>query len=120
MSDGVNRVTLVGNLGNDPELRMTGGGRSVCNFRMATNTAHGWGEHRYDRTEWHQVVIWDRLAELCAEHVHHGSKVYLEGHLETKSWEDRVGVTRRKTEIVANKVLFLDKGKTNANERNHE
>ena len=109
MADGVNKVILVGNLGSDPELRETSGsGKSVCNYRMATNSSHGKGEYRKDRTEWHQIVVWGRLAEMCTEFLAKGSRVYLEGHLQTKKWEDKRGLERRTTEVVADKIRGRD------------
>lgn len=110
MADGVNRVSLLGNLGSGPELRETiHSGKSVCNFRMATNTSYGRGEHRRDRTEWHSVVAWGRLAEMCAEFLGKSSRVYVEGHLQTRRWEDSRGIDRKTTEIVADKIVFLDR-----------
>lgn len=101
----------MGNLGKDPELRETRNtGTSVCNFRLATNTRSGKGEQRRTHTEWHSVVAWGRLAEICAEYLHAGSKVYIEGHLQTKKRQDRTGIERTKTEIVADHAIFLNKG----------
>lgn len=109
MADGVNKIILLGNLGGDPELRETASaGKSVCNFRMATNSSHGKGEFRKDRTEWHHVVVWGRLAEICTEYLKKGSRIYLEGHLQTRKWEDRRGQERTTTEAVAEKIVFLD------------
>lgn len=108
MADGVNKVTLIGNLGADPELRETRSGQSVCNFRMATNCSRGVGEHRKDYIEWHQIVAWGRLAEICVEFLRKRSRIYLEGHLQTTKWEDRQGYKRETTEIVAEKIVFLD------------
>ncbi|MHC4647804.1 MAG: single-stranded DNA-binding protein [Planctomycetota bacterium] len=109
MSDGVNKVFLLGNLGTDPELRETSTGKSVCNFRMATNSTHGKAEYRRDKTEWHHVVVWGILAEMCVEYLKKGSKVHLEGHLQTRDWEDSRGHDRRTTEIVADKIVFVDR-----------
>lgn len=110
MADGVNKVILVGRLGTQPELRETSGaGKSVCNFRMCTNSSHGKGEYRRDKSEWHHVVVWGRLAEICAEHINSGSRIYLEGHLQTRKWEDRRGNERMTTEAVAEKIVFLDR-----------
>lgn len=110
MADGVNKVILVGNLGTDPELRETNkAGKSVCNFRMATNSSYGKGAFRRDKTEWHHIVVWGPLAELCTEHLKKGSKIYLDGHLQTRKWEDSQGYERVTTEIVAEKIVFLDR-----------
>jgi len=108
MSDGVNKVILLGNLGGDPELRETKSGISVCNFRVATNTRHGRDDKRRTHTEWHSVVAWGRIAEMCAEDLVSGSKVYIDGHLQTKKWEDKSGSVRFKTEVVVDTVVFLD------------
>ena len=108
MARGVNKVILIGNLGADPELRYTPDGTPVCNFRMATT--EGWstreGEQR-EHTEWHTVVTWRRLAEICGEYLAKGRTVYVEGRLRTRSWEDQNGVTQYRTEIDARDVQML-------------
>jgi single-strand DNA-binding protein len=109
MAEGVNSVILLGNLGTEPELRETRAGKSVCNFKMATNSSHGRGENRRDRTEWHAIVSWGRLAEMCAECLSKGSSIFVMGHLQTKEWTDRDGNDRKTTEIIAEKISFLDK-----------
>ena len=105
---GLNKVTLIGNLGRDPELRYTANGQPVVNFTLATNEA--WtnknGE-REERTEWHRIVAWGKLAEICGEHLAKGRQVYVEGRLQTREWEDREGTKRRTTEITAQQVLML-------------
>jgi single-strand DNA-binding protein len=104
----VNKVIVIGNLGRDPELRYTQSGQAVANFTVATN--ENWtnkaGE-REERTEWHRVVAWGRVAELCAEYLAKGRTVYVEGRLQTREWEDKEGQKRRSTEIVAQTVQFL-------------
>lgn len=120
---GVNRVTLVGNLGADPELRYTQSGQAVCDLRLATNRR--WtdrdGKAR-DETEWHRVVCWGKQAESCTEYLGKGSQVYVEGRLQTRKWEDRDGQQRYTTEVVAQAVQFLDrKGeRQRSNEREPE
>jgi len=110
MADGINRVTLLGNLRADPELRATSKtSQSVCNFIVVTNTSHGKSSKRHDVSEGHSIVAWGRLAELCAEHIQSGSKVYVEGYLHTKKWEDKRGQDRTTTEIIAKTVIFLDR-----------
>jgi len=108
----VNKVIVIGNLGRDPELRYTPNGQAVANFTVATN--ENWtnksGE-REERTEWHRVVAWGRVAELCAEYLAKGRTVYVEGRLQTREWEDREGQKRRSTEIVAQTVQFLGGGR---------
>lgn len=104
----VNKVILIGNLGADPELRYTPAGRGVVNFRMATT--RNWttkdGEKR-EETEWHRIVAWDKLAEICGEYLKKGSPVYIEGRIQTRSWEDQSGTKRWSTEIVAGEMKML-------------
>jgi single-strand DNA-binding protein len=108
MARGVNKVILIGNLGQDPELRYTGSGTAVCNMRLATNESYkdSNGE-MVDKTEWHNVVAWARLAEICNEYLKKGSQVYFEGSLQTRSWDDRDGNTRYTTEIKAREMVML-------------
>ena len=111
MAAGVNKVILVGNLGSDPELRSTAGGTSVCEFRLATNESwKGKDGQMQDRTEWHRVVVWGRLGENCGKYLAKGRQVYLEGRVQTRSWEDKDGNKRYTTEIVARDVQFLGGG----------
>ena len=107
----VNKVILVGRLGGDPEVRSTQSGTSVANMSLATNRY--WNDQsgqRQEETEWHRVVVFGRLAETCGEYLSKGRQIYVEGRLETNEWEDRDGVERRTTEIVANNVQFLSGG----------
>lgn len=106
---GVNKAILIGNLGADPEMRYFTDGTAVCNFRMATSEA--WtdrqtGEKR-EKTEWHRVVAFRRLAEICGQYLKKGSKVYVEGKLQTRTYE-KDGQTHYTTEIVANELQMLD------------
>ncbi len=104
----VNKVILVGNLGRDPELRYTQGGQGVANFTLATNER--WKDrdgNNQERTEWHRIVVWGKQAENCAQYLQKGRSVYLEGRLQTREWEDKEGVKRHTTEIVAQTVQFL-------------
>jgi single-strand DNA-binding protein len=105
----VNKVILLGNLGADPEVRFTPGGQPVANFRMATTDS--WmdknSNQRQERTEWHRVVVWGKLAELCGEYLKKGRQCYVEGRLQTREWQDKDGQKRYTTEIVANQVVFL-------------
>jgi len=106
---GVNKVILIGNVGADPELRYTPGGTAVSNFNMATN--ENWtdsGGEKQERTEWHRIVVWGRLAEICNQYLRKGSKVYIEGRLETSSWDGQDGQKRYKTEVVARDMQMLD------------
>ena len=109
MPKSVNKVILVGNLGQDPEVKYTPSGTPVAKFSVATNERFKdrSGEWQ-DRTEWHNVVAWQRLAEIIGEHVKKGSKLYIEGKLETSSWDDRQGGKKRyRTEIVARDIVLL-------------
>jgi single-strand DNA-binding protein len=106
---GINKVILIGRLGADPEVRYTPSGAAVANFNIATSEE--WkdkdsGEKR-ERTEWHRIVAWSRLGEICGEYLSKGRQVYIEGRLQTRSWEDRDGNKRYTTEIVASDVQFL-------------
>jgi len=109
MSRGINRVILIGNLGQDPETRQTTAGKTVTNLRVATSDS--WkdkqtGEQR-EQTEWHSVVMFDRLAEIAAEYLRKGSQVYLEGKLRTRKWQDKDGNDRWTTEVHANEMQML-------------
>ncbi len=109
MARGVNKVILIGNLGQDPELRYTGNGTAVCNLRLATNESYKDQDGQFvDKTEWHSIVAWSRLAEICGEYLKKGARVYFEGSLQTRSWEDRDGNTRYTTEIKAREMMMLD------------
>lgn len=105
---GINKVILIGRLGRDPEVRYTPDGTAVANFSVATSdewTDKATGEKK-ERTEWHRIVAWRRLGEICGEYLAKGRQVYIEGKLQTRSWE-KDGVTRYTTEIVASDVQFL-------------
>lgn len=104
----VNKVILIGNLGKDPEVRMTQGGQCVANFSIATSD--NWKDkegQKQERTEWHRIVAWGRLGELARDYLKKGRPVYIEGRLQTRSWQDQSGQTRYTTEIVANVIQFL-------------
>lgn len=108
---GKNLVILVGRLGKDPELRYTNDGRGIANFSIATSEEwkdKATGEKK-EKTEWHRIVIFGKLGEVCAQYLNKGRQVYIEGKLQTRSW-DQDGVTRYMTEIVANEVQFLGDG----------
>ena len=104
----VNKAILLGNLGADPEIRYTPSGTAVANFNLATHEQ--WtnkdGE-KEEKTEWHRIVAWARLGEICGEYLHKGSQVYIEGRLQTRSWEDREGNKRYTTEIIAQTMQML-------------
>jgi len=107
MSGSVNKVILLGNLGSDPELRYTQSGTAVANFSLATNDSEKDGDGWKDRVEWHRITVWTKLAERCSEYLRKGSSVYLEGRLQTRKWQDKDGMDRYTTEIVAFTVQFL-------------
>jgi single-strand DNA-binding protein len=104
----VNKVLLIGNLGADPELRYTNTGTAVANFRIATNEV--WTDkngEKQERTEWHQIVVWGKQGENCGKYLKKGRPVFVEGRLQTRSWEDQSGNKRYTTEVVAQAVQFL-------------
>lgn len=107
MSAGLNRVSLIGNLGEDPDLRFTQSGKQVANFSLATNEAWSRDGEKHEHTEWHRIVVWGAQAEAIAKYLKKGSQCYVEGRLRTRSWEDKDGNKRYTTEINANSVLFL-------------
>ena len=104
----VNKVILIGRLGNNPDVRHTPNGMAVANFNIATN--ENWSDksgQKQEKTEWHKIVVWGKLAELCGEYLSKGRQVYLEGRLQTRQWQDKENQTRYTTEVVANTVQFL-------------
>lgn len=114
MGQGINRVTLFGDLGADPELRFTQGGTAVMSIRMATTESYvDKDKERKDRTEWHAVVVWGARAEGLNRVLHKGSKILVEGSIRTSSYDDRDGNKRYKTEIVANNIVLADRAPTN-------
>lgn len=108
---GVNRVIVLGRLGADPEVKTVSGGQTVA--RLSVATSENWTDksgQKQERTEWHRIVVWGKLAELCGKYLSKGRQVYCEGRLQTRSWEDQQGQKRYTTEIVANTVQFLGGG----------
>ncbi|MFB1487780.1 MULTISPECIES: single-stranded DNA-binding protein [unclassified Thiocapsa] len=116
---GINKVILIGNLGADPEIRATQSGDSVATLRIATSES--WKDkqtgERMERTEWHRVILWRRLAEIAQQYLHKGSKVYIEGKLTTRKWTDQSGQDRYTTEIVGNEMQMLEGRPADAGER---
>lgn len=107
MAEGLNRVMLLGNLGADPELRMTQGGQAVLKLRLATSETYmDKNRQRQERTEWHSVVIWGKRAEALAKILTKGSRIFIEGGLRTSTYDDREGNKRYRTEIVASNILL--------------
>ncbi|HIE33438.1 MAG TPA: single-stranded DNA-binding protein [Thermodesulfobacteriaceae bacterium] len=104
----VNKVILIGRLGADPEIRYTADGQPVATFRIATNEVWVKNGERQEHTEWHRIVAFGRLAEICGEYLSKGRQVYIEGRIRTRSFEDRDGNRRYVTEIVANDMRMLD------------
>ncbi len=109
MAGGINKVILIGNLGKDPEVRFTPGGQAVANFNIATSES--WNDkttgQKVEKTEWHRIVVWGKLAELCGEYLKKGRQCYVEGRLQTREWTDKENVKKYTTEVVANTVQFL-------------
>jgi single-strand DNA-binding protein len=111
MAYGLNKVMLIGHLGSDPELRYTEGNVPVVSFNVATNESYkDQNGNMVDRTEWHRIVAWRKLAELFGEYLKKGSKVYLEGKLQTRSWDDKDGNKRYTTEIRGDRIVLLGGG----------
>ena len=109
MARGINKVILIGNLGGDPEVRYTPGGAAVANVTLATNES--WNDRegqRQERTEWHRLVFWSKLAEIVGQYLKKGSKIYVEGRLQTRSWDDQSGQKKYTTEIVVSDMQMLD------------
>jgi single-strand DNA-binding protein len=104
----LNKVMLIGNLGKDPEVRYTQSGTAVATFNVATTET--WKDkdgQRQEETEWHRVVAWSKLAETCGEYLHKGSRVYIEGKLQTRKWQDQAGIDKFTTEIIAREMKML-------------
>ena len=108
MSRGLNRVMLIGHLGRDPELRTTPSGRPVTSFSLATTRSwHTTDGERHEETEWFHVVAWGTLAEICQQHLHKGQRVFIEGRLQGRRWEDAEGQKHQSVEIVAREMIML-------------
>ncbi len=108
MAGSVNKVILIGRLGADPEVRYTPSGMPVANFRIATS--ENWNDkqgQKQERTEWHRIVVWGKLAELCGQYLSTGRQVFIEGRLQTRQWDDRDGNKRYTTEVQAREITFL-------------
>ena len=110
MSRGVNKVILIGNLGNDPDSRFMPNGNAVCTLSIATSES--WKDKQsgqmQERTEWHRVVLYNRLAEIANEYLRKGSKVYIEGSIRTNKWQDKDGNDRYTVEVIGNSLQMLD------------
>ncbi|MEO6776799.1 MAG: single-stranded DNA-binding protein [Kofleriaceae bacterium] len=111
MAGGVNKVILVGNLGADPDMRYTPSGQGVCELRVATSES--WNDkngQRQERVEWHRIVVWGKRAEVCSKYLAKGRQVYVEGRIQTRTYDDKDGNKRYITEVIANDVQFLGGG----------
>ena len=119
MSGSVNKVIIVGNLGQEPEVKTTASGKKITNLSVATSETFNDREgQRQERTEWHRIVLFDKLAELAERYLAKGRKVYVEGRLQTRSWDDQqTGQKRYSTEIVATQLVFLSPGGEGGGER---
>lgn len=116
----INKVILVGNLGADPEARYTQSGTPVTTFNIATTER--WKDregNRQEETEWHRIVAWNRLAEICSEHLKKGKKVYIEGKLKTRKWQDQNGNDRNTTEIIARDMQMFGSGQGTGEQENY-
>jgi len=118
MAAGLNRVSLIGNLGKDPEIRYTQSGTAVCTLRIGVTERRKEGEEYKDQTEWVSVVCFGKTAENASKYLQKGRQVFVEGRLQTRSWEDKTGQTRYTTEVIANQLLFLGSGKDHASNGN--
>ena len=109
----VNKVILIGRLGQNPEIRYTAGGAPVANFSVATQ--ENWMDksgQKQERTEWHRIVVWGKIAETCNQYLAKGRQVYIEGRIQTRQWQDKDGQTKYTTEVQAQTVQFLGSGQT--------
>src|SRR5262245_10700052 len=116
MANSVNKVILIGRLGKDPELKYTASGTPFCRFSIATSDV--WNDkasgERQEKTEWHNIVTWNRLAEICNQYLTKGKQVYIEGSLQTREWDDQEGNKRRTTEVVAREMVMLSSASDSA------
>jgi single-strand DNA-binding protein len=118
MAAGVNKAILVGHLGADPDMRYTPSGQGVCELRIATSES--WNDkngQRQERTEWHRIVVWGKRAEVCSKYLSKGRQVYVEGRIQTRSFDDKEGHKRYVTEIIASDVQFLGGGNRDGEQR---
>ena len=107
----LNRATLIGNLTKDPEVKQTAGGQAVCSFSIATNRSWlGKDGQKQEATDFHNLVAWGKLAEICGQYLQKGKKIYVEGRLQTRDWEGQDGSKRRTTEIIVENMIMLDRG----------
>lgn len=110
MAEGLNKVILIGNLGQDPELRFTQGGTAILNMRLATNESWTQDGERKEKTEWHTVILWGKRGEALSKFLSKGKQLCVEGRLQTRKWEAKDGGQRQSTEIVASNIILLGSG----------
>lgn len=118
---GVNKAIILGNLGHDVEVRQTQNGNAVANVRIATNER--WTDSNgqaKEHTEWHNIVLFGRRAEIAAEYLHKGSRVYIEGRMRTREWQDREGNDRKSTEVIADQLQFIDRREDGGGQGGHQ
>ena len=113
MAAGLNRVSIIGNLGKDPEIRQTASGTSVGNLNIGVTEKRKEGDEYKDQTEWISVVVFGKTAENASKYLQKGRQVFVEGRLQTRKWEDKTGQTRYTTEVIASQLLFLGSAKDN-------
>jgi single-strand DNA-binding protein len=117
----INKAILIGNLGADPEVRYTQSGAAIANFNLATTESWTKDGKKEEKTEWHRIVAFARLGEICGEYLSKGSRVYIEGRIQTRQWEDKDGNKRYTTEIVAREMKMLSpRGTTAGNDSGHD
>ena len=106
---GLNKLMIIGNLGRDPEMKYTASGKPITTFSVAVGrTSRQPDGNMQEETEWFRIVAWDKLAETCSQYLHKGSKVYIEGRVQTRKWTDQSGVEQKMVEVVANEMMMLD------------
>lgn len=113
MAAGLNRVSIIGNLGKDPEIRQTNSGMSIATLSIGVTERRKDGDDYKDQTEWVSVVVFGKTAENASKYLQKGRQIFVEGRLQTRKWEDKTGQTRYTTEVIANQVLFLGNAKDN-------
>lgn len=116
----INKAILIGNLGADPEVRYTQSGTAVANFTLATTETWTKDDKKEEKTEWHKIVAFGRLGEICGEYLSKGSKAYIEGRIQTRQWDDKDGNKRYTTEIVAREMKILTPRGTSAHDSNYD
>ena len=110
----VNKVTILGRLGQDPELKYTPSSVAVCSLSVATSSSYTDNAgQKHEKTEWHKIIVWNKMAEICNQYLKKGSQVYIEGKLQTRSWDDKEGQKRHTTEIISSNVTFVDSANNN-------